>query len=163
MLMKFYHFLLLSISLALMSFQSNNEFVDVESNNNDLNDLVSEAEASVTDVIEYPLYHVVYDPTTQMLDISLDPQYKDYDPGVYTHITLELDVVSYTGIRRTYYGAFPIKGHCWADMTEAYLGSYTMHLFINGYEFNTTHFEKATPRDHFISGMIQFQTEQFSE
>ena len=159
--MKINHLILLCTSLALMSFQSNNEFVDVESNNTDSNGLVSEAKAPVTDVVEYPLYHVVYDPTTEMLDISLDPQYEDYDPGVYTHITFFLDVNIHGGGSRRYSGAFPIKGHCWANMSMAYVGQYTMHLYIDGIEFNTTTFYLPTAFDGRIrNGSIMFQYNQ---
>ena len=144
-----------------MSFQSNNEFVDVESNNTDSNGLVSEAKAPVTDVVEYPLYHVVYDPTTEMLDISLDPQYEDYDPGVYTHITFFLDVNVHGGGSRRYGGAFPMKGHCWADVSRAYIGFYTMHLYVNGVEFNTTTFVINDDLDNrFRDGSIMFQSNQ---
>ncbi len=154
--MKINRFVLLCSSLALMSFQSNNEFVGVESNNNDSSDLVSEA--PVTDVVEYPLYHVVYDPTTEMLDISLDPQYEDYDPGVYTHITFFLDVDIHGGGSRRYGGAFPIKGHCWAEMTRAFVGQYTMHMYINGVEFNTTTFYLPTTFDsRYRDGSINFR------
>lgn len=147
-----------------MSFQSNNEFVDVESNNTDSNGLVSEAKAPVTDVVEYPLYHVVYDPTTEMLDISLDPQYEDYDPGVYTYISFFLDVDIRGGGSRRYGGAFSMKGHCWADMRDAFIGEYTMYMYVDGVLFNTTHFSRSTSYfSQVLSGRITFNSEQFSE
>ena len=150
------------ISLLAFTACNNDEFYEIQSTIETEKTLESRSLESVEEEIEYPLYHVVYDPTTEMLNITLDPQYKDYNPGVYTHIYYFLDVEKPDGSSRRYGGAFPIKGRCWADMTNAFVGFYTMHLYINGVEFNTTTFVLNTTLDfRHRDGNITFETATF--
>ena len=149
-------------SLFAFTACNNDEFYEFQSAKETEEILESRSLESVEEDFEYPLYHVVYDPTTEMLNITLDPQYVNYDPGIYTHITFTLSYEAYTGYTRRYYGAFPIKGRCWADMYYANIGEYEMCLEINGVVFNRPKFSIPTPvNNHTRTGNIIFQSATF--
>lgn len=158
--MKILKLVFLSCLLIFISC-SKDDFNEVQSSNIGDNLLKSRSVESVEDFV-YPNYHVVYDPTTDMLNITLDPQDTDYDPGVFTHIVFYMDVETPSGYSRRYGGAFPMKGRCWADMYYAFIGEYEVRLEINGIVFNTTRFSIPTPiNNHTRTGNITFQSATF--
>lgn len=144
-------------SLIALTVYSNNFITTRETDKT----LESRSLPSVED-IEFPLYHIVYDYATDLFEISLDPQYVNYNPGNYTYIVMYMDVETPEGFRCRYSWAFPMKGRCWADMTRAYIGEYEVWLELDGVEFNRTTFSIPNPFDNrYRDGILNFQTSTF--
>ena len=149
-------------SLLALTACNNDEFYQIQSENEAENSLKSRSLSSVEE-IEYPLYHVVYNPTTEMLNITLDPQYTNYNPSNYSYIVMYMEVQTLSGYKQRYSTAFPMKGSCWADMYYALIGNYVVWLELDGVEFNRTTFTIPTPiNNHYRDGNLFFQTAPFS-
>lgn len=134
---------------------------------NNYEDLDNEKLITKSSTMEYPIYHIVYDPMEERIDMTLDPTSKSYDPGPYTHLTYTIHVerTSDPGPPRTYYGAFPIKGRCWVSLIWAYEGKYTVYLYLNGIEIKKQTFIRDTSHlpAHNKNGTISSGWEEFSE
>lgn len=161
---------ILFILLSIISFTACDNYEDFENESIVLKNENLESENLVikSSSMEYPVYHVTYDAAKPQLDITLDPASKSYDPGPYTHITFTIKVEPtdiYGENYKTYYGAFPIKGHCWSGFTRAFDGKYTVYLYLNGVEFNKTVFYKARAGYpiQIKDGNIYFSWEEFSK